>query len=230
MASYLPLADGPLRDWAKNFSDQISAGGDPTALGLTLDQTMAYASLSGDYATKLAASINPETRGGATVLAKNNAKKALVAESRRLAMIVTNHPGVTDEQRYDMGLTIRDTTPTPVPPPSESPTIDVLSVEGWTLNIRLHDDSATSRGKPEGVTGALVFTYVGDVAPVDVDAWKFEGTASRTTTKVIFPSTLAPGTKVWLTAAWVNRKLQTGPAAMPVSRLISGDGLSKKAA
>lgn len=229
MASYLPLADGPLRDWAKNFSDQISAGGDPTALGLTLDQTMAYASLSGDYATKLAASINPETRGGATVLAKNNTKKALVAMSRELAMIVTNHPGVTDEQRYDMGLNIKDTTPTPVPPPDESPTIDVRSVDGWTLNIRLHDGSA-NRAKPEDVTGALVFSYVGDEAPVSVDDWKFEGTASKTNTKVIFPSTIVPGTKVWLTAAWVNGKLQSGPAAMPVSRFINYGGIAKKAA
>lgn len=229
MASYLPLADGPLQDWADNFSAKISAEADPATIGLDAKQVTDYAALAADYATKLAASVNPDTRGGATVLAKNTAKKALVAESRKLAMIVTNHPGVTDQQRYDLGLNIRDTTPTPVPPPDESPTIDVLSVDGWTLNIRLHDGTATKRAKPAGVTGALVFTYVGDVAPVDVEAWKFEGTASRTNTKVVFPSTLAPGTKVWLTAAWVNRKLQSGPAAMPVSRLISGDGLSQAA-
>ncbi len=226
---YLNPSDEGVRNWADNFSSRISAEADPGVLGLDAVQVSAYAALQMDYDTKFTLATQPTTRGGATILAKNLAKKPLVSESRKLAMIVTNHPGVTDQQRYDLGLTVRDNEPTPVPVPSTAPTIDVKSMDGWTLSFRLHDGDATSRAKPTGVKGATIFSYVGDEAPVDVEAWKFEGNITKTDSKVVFPSTLAPGTKVFLTAFWFNTRAESGPAAMPVSRLINYGGMSQAA-
>ena len=124
---------------------------------------------------------------------------------------------------------MRDTDPTPVPPPAEMPVIDIVSVVGWTMRLRLHNGDSTRRRKPAGVQGAYVFTYTGETPPTDVNAWKFEGSTSKTETKIIFPTTLAVGTKIWLTAAWVNAKLQTGPATVPISTQINYGGLSQAA-
>ncbi|MEX0776632.1 MAG: hypothetical protein WD042_13095 [Phycisphaeraceae bacterium] len=227
MADYLPLTDDGLRNWSANFSALI--GVEPADYGLTAEQVTAYATRATGYALTLAAATNPSTRGSATVLEKNTTKAALITMSRTLAMQVTNNPLVTDQQRHDLGLTVRDPEPTPVPPPSESPTLDITSVKGWTVHYRLHNGEATNRAKPAGVTGAFVFTYVGDAAPTDLEAWKFEGTASKTITKIVFPGTLAPGTRVWITAAWVNAKLETGPACTPVFTQINYGGMSQAA-
>ncbi len=229
MASYLPLTDAGLLNWSANFNTQLDALTDPTIVGLTSAQATQYASAQSAYDAAYTAATDPSTRGKATVFAKNEAKKSLVAISREFAMAVTNHPGVTDQQRLDFGLTVRDTEPTPVPPPSTSPTIDVLSVDGWTFNLRLHNGDSTSRAKPEGVKGATVFSYVGDQPPVDVDDWKFEGSQTRTEVTIEFPTTLSPGTKVWITAFWFNPTSQSGPAAMPISRFINYGNMSQAA-
>ena len=73
--SYLPQTDGGLRDWSANFSAQL-AGMDPTTIGITLDESTAYAALQADYATKYAAAINPDTRGSATVARQERGQEA----------------------------------------------------------------------------------------------------------------------------------------------------------
>jgi len=227
--SYLPQTEAGLLNWSANFNAQITAVADPDTIGLSAAEVTAYTAVQADYAAKYTAAVDPATRGSATVLAKNIAKQTLISESRKLAMAVTSHPGVTDEQRHDMGLTVRDNTPTPVPPPSTSPTLDITSVDGWTVNIRLHNGESTSRAKPVGVKGAYAWTYVGETAPTNINEWHFEGSTSKTNTKVLFSDELAPGTKVWLTAAWVNGKFETGPACTPVSTVINYGGLSQAA-
>ncbi len=224
--SYLPATDGGLNDWASNFQQKTSAVADPTTIGLTAGEVSAYSSVFEVYTFAYAAAIDPATRGEATILAKNEAKKTLVALSRQLAMAVTNHAGITNSQRQAFGLTVRSDGRTPVPPPSTSPALDIESVQGWTVNIRLHNTEVSGRSKPLGVTGAFVYTYVGETAPTDITAWHMEGTTSRTISKVVFPGSLEPGTKVWITAAWVNPTLQTGPACTPRSTQINFGGLS----
>lgn len=223
----MPTTDSGVLNWSANFSSGIA--GNPAALGLTPDEATAYAALQSDYATKYAAATDPATRGSATVLAKNTAKKALVAESRKLAMAVTNHPGVTDQQRHDLGLTVRDKELTPVPAPEAPPVLDVVSVHGHTFKLRLHNGESVRRAKPAGVQGATIFSHVGDAPPQDLAAWKFEGSTTKTSVDVIMPGEVAPGSKVWLTAFWFNRKSQSGPACTPVSTHVGFGGLSKAA-
>ena len=66
------------------------------------------------------------------------------------------------------------------------------------------------------MTGATVLSYVGAEPPDALGSWKFEGNTGRTTGEVVFPDTVAPGAKVWLTAFWFNARKQSGPACAPV--------------
>lgn len=227
--SYLPQTDGGLRDWSANFSAQL-AGMDPTKVGITVEEATAYAALQADYATKYAAAVNPDTRGSATVLAKNQAKKLLITDSRKLAMAANNYPATTDQRRHDLGLTIRDTDPSPVPVPDTMPRITFLPSNGLTVHFKVNDVDETKRGKPPEVTAALVYTYVGETAPLDITQWQFQGPTTKTKTHVTFPADTPGGSTTWFTAVWVNRKMQPGPASQPVSINIAGGGVKQKAA
>src|SRR5438067_1011799 len=106
----------------------------------------------------------------------------------------------------------------------------VLSVFAWTVRIRLYDiASVAMRGKPPGVNGAAVFSHVGETAPTDIGAWQFQGNTGKTNMDVVFPNTIAPGAKVWLTAFWFNGRKQSGPACNPVSTNLQGGSVSMAA-
>ncbi len=94
------------------------------------------------------------------------------------------------------------------------------------LDNRLHH--AASGGKPAGVSGASIFSYVEATAPSDISAWKFEGNTGKTAV-VVFPNTTAAGATVWLTAFWFNPRKQSGPACTPVSTNVQRGSVSMAA-
>jgi hypothetical protein len=195
--TFFPSTDAALLTWSLNFSTLITAT--PTAYGLTSTQATAYAALHAAYGTALAA-CDPATRSKAAVSTKNVARTNLKNEARLLANLVNGTATVTDAQKITLGLNVR-ATPSPIPAPSAAPGLDVLSQNAWTVKIKLHDStSSAKRGKPAGVSGASVFSFVGATPPSDIATWKFEGNTGRTNIDVAFDSSNAPGTKVWLTA------------------------------
>lgn len=226
MAGFLPNTDAGLLAWSLNFSTLISAGA--VSYGLTTGQATAYATLHASYGTALAA-CDKAIRTKSAVSTKNAAKAALKTNARLLANLVNGTATVTNAQKLALGLTVRS-KPSPVPPPSAAPGLDILSVNAWTVKIKLHDSSSSAkRGKPPGVTGASVFSYVGATPPSDMGSWQFEGNTGRTNVDVAFANTNAPGTKVWLTAFWFNGSKQSGPACSPVSTNLQGGSVSMAA-
>lgn len=224
--SYIPGSGAGILDWTAQFLAQITA--ETGTLGLSPTQVADYTALQEDYATKYAAATNHLTRGTATILAKNEAKTALVAESRKLAMQITNYPGVTNTMRQALGLTLRDDEPTPVPVPEESPRLEVLAVMGRTIKVRLSPAKGESRARPEGVKGATLYYAVGETYSEEIAAWTFKGNTSLTTFDVTIPTDVPGGSKVWLVAAWFNTKSQAGPVCSPVETRIAG-GLAEAA-
>lgn len=221
---YLPRTDSGLLAWSSQFLAYV--GVHESSIGLTLEQTTEYNEVQGAYATALAAVQNDVTRSPTNIVIKNERREELVALTQKLVNIIQAYPGTTDQMRSAMGITIRDTTPTPKPVPATAPVILIKGVDAWTVSLRLQDATSTSRAKPKDVSGAAVFTYVGPMPPVDVEDWKFEGNVTRTSTQVVFPSSLEPGTTVWLTAIWFNSTAESGPPATPVSTKINWGGMN----
>jgi len=211
MSDYLPLADESLATWTANFMGHIVP--DAVDYGLTPAQAAAYATKQQAYQAALTAALNPTTRGPATILVKNEAKQELIAATREIAMQIQGTMSVTNEQRQGLGLTVRK-TPTPVPPPDAAPKIDIESISGRTVTIRLHDGDVAKRGKPPGVAGASVFSYVGTTPPADPSGWTFQGNTTRTTFTASFNSGTAAET-VWFTAFWFNPRGMSGPGTLP---------------
>jgi len=220
MPDFLPSKDALLLSWSANFSTKITAT--PTAYGLVAAQATAYAALNTTYSTTYATAINPATRTKGTILAKNDARIPLRASARNLARIIQAFPTLTNTQRADLGITVRDVTPSPINPPTESPVMEVVSANGRALTLKLRSVDSERRGKPPGVHGASLFSYVGATPPADISAWKFEGSTTRTSFVMEFAPTVPAGSQVWLTAFWFNPRSESGPACMPISAFIAG--------
>ncbi len=171
-----PATDAGLLVWTNTFNTGIVEA--PGDVGLTVPQATAYALAYSEWREKLAAAVNPATRGTASILAKNIVKKQIAALSREYAGIVQTFPATTDAQRSALGLTIRK-SPAPIPAPAEAPRMDIVAVSGRTVTVRLHDGSP-KRAKPAGVAGATVLSFIGQDPPETTGPWKFEGGTTRT--------------------------------------------------
>ena len=180
--------------------------------------------MKADYARKLQAAVEPATKGSAATFSKNLAKDALYAATKALANQIENTMLVTDAQRHELGLTIRTLEPTPIGPPATAPVVEIETVVGRTIIGRLHGGDSTKRRKLNGIAGARICSFVGDQPPADIRAWSFELGTTRTDFEVALPSTLPPGTKVWITACWRSLTEQTSPACAPVATHLNFGG------
>lgn len=204
-----------------NFAALISASA--ATYGLLPAQATAFGLLNTALQSAYTAAVSPPTRGPVSIQAKNQALADMRVSAVNLAKIVYSTSTVTDTQLVELGLLPRPAR-SPVPPPATAPVIDVVSTSGNTVKLRLHQaGESTRRGKPAGVDGASVFSFVGATPPDTEAEWTFEGVASRTLIDITFPAGTAPGAKVWFTAFWFNSRKQSGPAASPVGANIPGN-------
>ena len=225
----LPRVDAKFLNWSANFGDLIAT--DPPGFGLSEKQVTDFNNLLRTFRASYGRAVEPSTKTAVAVAQKNADRDALRLDARRLVSVIDGQAAVTDAQRVALGIVVRDTSPTPVARPAYPPLIEVQQVAGNGVTIRLLDSRDTSRrGRPVVAIGATVFSYVGDVAPVEESAWTYEGNTSKTTLTVQFSQLLPPGTKVWFTAFWYNRRAESGPPAAPVTCNLPGGSAMAKAA
>ena len=224
--SFFPDTDAGALAWAQHFASMIAAG-PATIYGLTSAQSTAFNTLVASYQTTLTA-CEPTLRNKASTAAKNSARAALKLSAAQLASIIGGQPSVSDAQKIALGLTVR-VAPSPIPAPGDPPELDIVSVSGRTVKIRLHDSATMKRARPAGVMGATLFSFVGAIAPGDLSAWTYQGNSSKAVLDVVFPATVPAGSAVWLLAFWYNGKGQSGPACAPVSTYIAGGSVSMAA-
>ncbi|MDR3653968.1 MAG: hypothetical protein P4L34_13485 [Paludibacter sp.] len=135
---------------------------------------------------------------------------------------LVRNPKVSDGDRVRMGITVRTTTHTPVPPPSTMPVGSVDFSLRLQHTISFYDQaSAHSNAKPEGVTGCEIYVKVDGEAPKSVEEMNFQGTCSASPFEVKFDSSKA-GKTAWYWLRWVNRKGEAGPWSTPISAMIVG--------
>jgi hypothetical protein len=222
---FLPERQAELLHWSRAFRQQIVA--QPTMFGLTAEQAAWYATLDDAFAHELKLAREPTTRTPVQIKKKDEAKKALKAGARMLARIVRATPGITNTQRVQLGLTVRDEELTPAARPSSAPEVVLLPSSGRTVRVRVRDTAAPDRrGKPDGFAGAAVFSYVGDKPATRMADWTFEGNMTRPVFAIDFDSAVPAGARVWIAAMWYNTRGQTGPASDAKSVRVQ-DGVAK---
>jgi hypothetical protein len=234
--SYLPHRDGPLLNWSSNFNQLVSVNF--ALYGLSQQQAEEYDALHQIYLLAFQTATHPPSRTTPSIGSKNVAKKALMSKARELVRIIQAHPGTTTEMRLDLNITVPDDVPTPVPPPAHPPLLLIGDRYQRTVEVMLRDSkNPESKARPDGVSGATVFSWVGEQPPADITMWKFEGNTSKTQINVTFPFTVPPASQVWFTAFWFNPTKESGPASNPVNAYLDSgmnlemnmDGMSEAA-
>src|SRR5256885_14182776 len=140
--NFLPTREPELVTWIGTFKGLIIAN--PTTYGLVAGQATTYGTLATSYINAYNVANADATRSPSNIIGKDNAKRLVIANTRLLAGIIQKFPGTTDQMRSDLGLTVPSAR-TPIPPPAISPDIDILSVSGNTVKIRIHDPVNTTR-------------------------------------------------------------------------------------
>ena len=156
---------------------------------------------------------------------RTTAKKDLVAYTRLIVRSIQGTLTVTDQQRHDLGITVRKTEGTPIPVPSEIPVVEVIARFGNVVKVALHDGTGVRRKRPALVQGAGVYTFVGAAAPTDPTLFVFQGMMTKSVVDIAFADELPAGTKIWITAFYYNAKGQQGFGAVPVSTVLAGGGV-----
>ncbi len=209
-----------------NFASLISIG--PTTYGLTAGQATAFGLLDTALQSAYSAAVNPSTRTPVTVEAKNVALKAMRNSAIQLGRIIFATTTVTDAQLVALGLLPRPVY-TPRHVPTIPPTIEVLSVSGRLVKVRVRDLDSERRGLPFGAKSANIYSFVGDDAPTDPRVYHFEGATTRATADILFPNTVASGATVWLSACWVSARGQMSIGSTPMSFTLQGGPIAAAA-
>jgi len=223
MAGYIPTKEAQLLSWSANLSTEL--GVDPATYGTTMEAVGAFQVLQAAFANAYATATTPTTRTGPTIEAKNEAKAALIAGTRPLVQSIQVSPVMTNTKRDILGIPIRDYEPTPIGVPTQMPKLTVTKVTGRLIGLQLMDQDDEKR-RPVGVMAANLFSYAGDTPPADLKQWTYEGSVTLLDPAITIAESVSPGTTIWLTALWMNPRLQPGPACTPITTKTNYDGLS----
>jgi hypothetical protein len=215
-ADYIPARDADFDGWFLNYKNQVGEKTSGTPPEWTHIPAEKVTALVGHYDAWHAAyvkTLGPHTR--VDTEAKNDELKASKAFIRPFTAQYLMFDPVTNEDRTAIGVHNRDTTPTPLGPPSTVPVLEELKPLGNArVEIRAHDEKTpNSRAIPYGSNGCLL-RYVWGKEPVTDYAAL---THSILMTRLPYILTLPPeasGSRLSCALCWQNRDLVGQPGAI----------------
>ncbi len=177
---YIPHPDGEFDAWQDNFITYASAN----AAALGLDPLIDIAPLTAaqtTWTTERAANTAAQAAAESARQAKDAARAGLEGVIRPLVARLQSSAAVDDAERQALGITVRDTEPTPVGPPKTRPVVSVDTSQRLQHTIAFADEATpTRKAKPAGVRGAQIWVKIGDPAPLDPSELTFLATDTRT--------------------------------------------------
>ncbi|XVJ60055.1 MAG: hypothetical protein HEQ23_11925 [Tepidisphaera sp.] len=219
---YMPRPDGDFAAWANHYYDAVEKwwsvnGFDESELKPLKDALALWAAA---YPAHVAA----QQRAEGARQAKDAARAALEKQVRPVTNFVQGYPKTTNADRAEMGITVRDTSPTPAPAPSSRPLALVESGQRLTHQLRLVDESTpTRRARPKGVQRAEVFvalTPPGSPAPANPSDYRYIGSVTRGETTLSFESDKG-GMQAHYLSRWVSTSGATGPWSETASATVA---------
>jgi hypothetical protein len=225
---YPPEREADLITATQTFHDVATVA--PATYALTALQLTTLGTKLSDFQTKWDVCQVPGTRTKVAVSDKNASKADLVFYLRSLVRITQNAPTTTNAMRTALAIPLRDVIPSPIPVPGAAPILRVTKVWGRQITVRLESATSEGRGLPPGVLGAQVYSLVAAEPTQDTSQWDPQGLVTRTSFIVALPDSVAAGSKVWLTAQWINPRGQAGVACTPVQTGVGYEGADPIAA
>ncbi|HEX8520713.1 MAG TPA: hypothetical protein VF669_00570 [Tepidisphaeraceae bacterium] len=154
-----------------------------------------------------------------TVAQKDISKATLIAQLRALYKKI-NAGNLAADKRQELGLPIRDTSPSAIAPPATKAVASVLARDGVNVALRVKDElTPESKAKPAGVEGyelLCALTTPGASAPADQRQYFSLGLNKKSDRTIAFESADL-GKTAHLRPVWINPRGQRGPMGDPVS-------------
>jgi hypothetical protein len=207
MKDYIPHQDAELVAWCANFSVILAANA--PAWNIPLEEVADLQSAVAAFTTLQKQADSP-AKNSIIVAEKNAVRHTLVAKIRAMVGFRLRNPEITDAKRIELGLHVRDTTPSPIPVPTTRPEFDIEVVDVRRLRVAFHDMGSDSKAKPYGINGAVFIYSVLDAPPADHSALTRSLLATRTPHILEFTEE-ERGKTVYLAICWQNEKGEKGP-------------------
>jgi hypothetical protein len=222
---YIPLRDDDFFNWQGNFVNLVVANA--TAWGIPPAEVTALTDRQTEFEPLYTTAQNKTTRNRADVLAFRQSRKIYEKEIRALAKsyLMFNHL-VTDEDRMDMGLTIRDTEPSPHPAITDVPIIGLKGLGGGDIEVRCRVETDQTRPSMHPDANVVDYRYImvesGDVPPADPEDCP-KADSQPKAKFVLRAGAKNSGKRFYGFFRWLNnrRPRQEGPWSNPISVVIS---------
>jgi hypothetical protein len=189
--SYIPHADADFETFVKNVIQYVvhkCGGAEPEWTHIPKNAQDALVEQYGAWHTAYMVTLKPCTRP--EIAEKNRLHKIMEKAMRNFVNIYLRfHPSVTDADKRNMGLTIPDTTRTPVEPPKEGPVFMVVQMGPRMLGINFQFGQGRKGSKPPGIKGARVYYGVFDESPDDQEKLPASVWATRCPHAITFRET-----------------------------------------
>lgn len=175
---YIPATDVDFDAWLTNFSTLLTAA--PTTYGLLAGDAVIVAAAQSDWNAAYILATTPTTRTPVTVADKDAEKILALTTVRPYAQRISVNPGVTDMDKVAIGVTVRVTTRTPVPPPAVSPGLSLVAMtpgQGQFRYFNLADPF--SKKVPYGSAGCEVWSAIGVTFATDPSQATYRGRVTK---------------------------------------------------
>ena len=206
---YIPPKDNAFAVWAENFAAVLAIN--YAAYGLAASDAASISAANATWQAAYAVATTDSTRTKVTVAAKDLARNQCKALMRGYAGVIQANSGITQDQKADLGLTIRDPHPTPVPTPTTSPLLTIVGATPGELTVRYADQNTpASRAKPSGAIALQMFAAASATVITDPNTLPLKDTFTKNPTAITFDSSDA-GKTAYIAARWITRRGLVGP-------------------
>lgn len=153
----------------------------PEKIGLVAADVAGLKAAQTSWGSAYQAHIKAQQDAVAATQAKGLARRSLEELVRLATRKLNGHPSTDNAVRTLVGLPPRTGTRTALGAPVTRPLARMESAGHLTLLIHCRDELTPSRtAKPKGVRGYEIWVSIGDTAPADAAAYRFQALATRT--------------------------------------------------
>jgi hypothetical protein len=216
----IPDEDGAFNGYYKHYCqtvNQKTTGTDPEWTHIPASRKT---DLNDGYAAWFTAwSKLGQPHTSADILAKNRRKK----EGKHTLRVFNNEfilysTVVSEEDKVDLGNKPAN-PPSPIPDPNTRPEFSIEILDIMRLAIHFWDQGSTSKARPYGMDGAVIYWAILDHVPANIKELTNSVLATRTPHILEFTEE-DRGKRVYIAMRWQNEKGRKGPASEIQSAII----------